>query len=59
MEGKVIGSKTIMITGRRKPFLDPQADRQRIQRYERQFEDYQAMFRAEKDGTRDRESDSK
>ena len=59
MAGKVIGSKTIMITGRRKPFLDPQADRQRIQRYERQFEDYQAMFRAEKDGTRDRESDSK
>jgi len=59
MEGKVIGSKTIMITGRGKPFLDPQADRQRIQRYERQFEDYQAMFRAKKDGAPDRKSDSK
>lgn len=56
MEGRVIGSKTTMITGRRKPFLDPQADRQRIQRYERQFEDYQAMFRAEREASLDRES---
>jgi hypothetical protein len=59
MEGRVIGSKTIMITGRRKPFLDPQVDGQRIQRYEKQFENYQAMFRTERDGTPDRESDSK
>lgn len=56
MEGKIIGSKTIMITGKGKPFLDPQADRQRIQRYERQFEDYQTMFRAEKEASLDRES---
>lgn len=51
MEGKVIGNRTIMITGRRKPFLDPQADKQRIQKYQRQFKEYQAFFRAEKDGT--------
>ncbi len=59
MEGRVIGSKTIMITGRRKPFLDPQVDGQRIQRYEKQFENYQAVFRTERDGTPDRKSDSK
>jgi len=59
MEGKVIGSKTVMITGKRKPFLDPQSDGKRIQRYEKQFRDYQAMFRLEKEGTLDKEPDSK
>lgn len=58
MEGKLIGNKTMMITGRRKPFLDPQLDRQRIQQYERQFENYQALFRAEKEGTQTGESGS-
>lgn len=48
LEGKVIGGKKVMITGKGKPFLDPKEDKERIRKYEQRFKEYQARFKAEK-----------
>ena len=48
LEGVGIDPKIVMVIGRRKPFLDPNKDQNRIQRYVQKFREYQSLFLKEK-----------